>query len=132
MSVSSMCIFRKKGGGKVILDVVDPVDPVKHLHSYKLLHHENKNENLKNTVQAINKMPDPVEIYHNDIAYLNNHYQLTFRGVVGVSAYHHYSCEFEPRSWRGVLHTALCDNFCHRFATGRSVVFSGYSTFPHQ
>jgi hypothetical protein len=26
-----------------------------------------------------------------------------------ISAYHHYSCEFEPRSWRGVLDTTLCD-----------------------
>jgi hypothetical protein len=24
-----------------------------------------------------------------------------------ISAYHHLSCEFEPRSWRGVLDTTL-------------------------
>jgi hypothetical protein len=40
------------------------------------------------------------------------------RMVVGVSTtcaispYHHYSCEFEPRSWRGVLDTTLCDKVC--------------------
>jgi hypothetical protein len=39
------------------------------------------------------------------------------RMVVGLtttcasSAYHHSSCEFEPRSWRGVLDKTLCDNF---------------------
>jgi hypothetical protein len=26
-----------------------------------------------------------------------------------ISAYHHYRCEFEPRSWRGVLDATLCD-----------------------
>jgi len=38
------------------------------------------------------------------------------RMVVGttyaISAYHHESCEFEPRSWRGVFDTTLCDNVC--------------------
>ena len=29
-----------------------------------------------------------------------------------ISAYHHYSCEFESRSWRGALDTKLCDNVC--------------------
>jgi len=29
-----------------------------------------------------------------------------------ISAYLHLSCEFEPRSWRGVLDTTLCDNVC--------------------
>ena len=35
------------------------------------------------------------------------------RIVVGfncaIRAYHHYSCEFEPRLWRGVLGTTLCN-----------------------
>jgi hypothetical protein len=26
-----------------------------------------------------------------------------------ISSYHHYSSEFEPRSWRGALNTTLCD-----------------------
>jgi len=26
-----------------------------------------------------------------------------------ISAYHHKTCEFESRSWRGVLETILCD-----------------------
>jgi hypothetical protein len=29
------------------------------------------------------------------------------------------SCEFEPRSWRGVLDTTLCDKVCQWLATGR-------------
>jgi hypothetical protein len=29
-----------------------------------------------------------------------------------ISAYHHYSCEFESRSWRGVLDTTLCNKVC--------------------
>ena len=40
------------------------------------------------------------------------------RKVVGfsitwaISVHHIYGCEFEPRSWRGVLDTALCDKVC--------------------
>ena len=30
-----------------------------------------------------------------------------------------YSCEFEPRSWQGVLHTTLCDKVCQWLATGQ-------------
>ena len=30
-------------------------------------------------------------------------------------------CEFEPRSWRGVLDTTLWDKFCQRLSTGRWV-----------
>ena len=47
------------------------------------------------------------------------------RMVVGIittdafSAYHHYSCEFESRSWRGVLDTTLCNKVCRWFATER-------------
>ena len=29
-----------------------------------------------------------------------------------ISAHHHYSCEFESRSWRGVLDTTLCHKVC--------------------
>ena len=36
-----------------------------------------------------------------------------------ISAYHHWSCEFEPHSWRGVLDTTLCDKVCQWLATGR-------------
>ena len=36
-----------------------------------------------------------------------------------ISAYHILSCEFEPRSWRGVLDTVLCDNVCQWLGTGR-------------
>ena len=36
-----------------------------------------------------------------------------------ISAYHHLSCELEPRSWLGVLDTTLCDKVCQWFATGQ-------------
>ena len=29
-----------------------------------------------------------------------------------INAYHHYSCEFEYRSWQGELCTTLCDKVC--------------------
>jgi hypothetical protein len=35
-----------------------------------------------------------------------------FTTICTISAYHHYSCEFKPRSWRGVLDTKLCEKVC--------------------
>ena len=35
-----------------------------------------------------------------------------------ISAYHHWNCEFELRSWRGALDTTLCDQVFQRLATG--------------
>ena len=35
-----------------------------------------------------------------------------FTTTYADSAYHHYNCEFEPCSWRGVLDTTLCDKVC--------------------
>ena len=32
--------------------------------------------------------------------------------VQSVSAYHHKGCEFEPRTWPGVLDAILSDNIC--------------------
>jgi hypothetical protein len=32
--------------------------------------------------------------------------------ICAISAYHHLSCDFEPRSLRGVLDTTLCDKVC--------------------
>jgi hypothetical protein len=32
-----------------------------------------------------------------------------FTTTCAISAYHHSSCEFESRSWPGVLDTILCD-----------------------
>ena len=42
-----------------------------------------------------------------------------FTTTCAISAYHHYSCEFEPRSWRGVLKTTLCDKVCQCLVTGQ-------------
>jgi hypothetical protein len=35
-----------------------------------------------------------------------------------ISAHHHQSWEFEPRSWRGVLDTTVCDKVCQWRAIG--------------
>ena len=32
-----------------------------------------------------------------------------FTTICAISDYHQQSCEFKPRSWRGVLDTTLCD-----------------------
>ena len=42
-----------------------------------------------------------------------------FLTACAISAYHHYCCEFEPHSWRGVLDTTLCDKVCQWLAAGR-------------
>jgi hypothetical protein len=39
--------------------------------------------------------------------------------IRGVKSFAPESCEFEPRSWRGVLDTTLCDKFCQKLATSR-------------
>jgi hypothetical protein len=39
--------------------------------------------------------------------------------VQSVSAYHHKSCEFEPRPWPGVLDAILSDNICQWLAIGQ-------------
>jgi hypothetical protein len=41
-----------------------------------------------------------------------------YKTTCAVSAYHHYSCEFESRSWRGVLDTTICDKVCQWLVTG--------------
>ena len=38
--------------------------------------------------------------------------------VCEISVDHHYSCEFESRSWRDVFDTTLCDDVCQWLATG--------------
>ena len=43
-----------------------------------------------------------------------------FTTTCAISGYHHYSCEFEPRSWRGVLDTTLCATVCQWLAKGFS------------
>ena len=36
-----------------------------------------------------------------------------FTTTCAISTYHHLSCEFESRSWRGVIDITLCDKVCH-------------------
>jgi len=56
-----------------------------------------------------------------------------FTTTCAISAYHHLSCEFEPRSLRGVLDTTLCDKVCQLLATGQwfSPVFFTNKTDRH-
>jgi len=59
-----------------------------------------------------------------------------FTTTCAISAYHHYSCEFEPRSWRGVLDTTLCDKVCQWLVTGQWIspgtpVSSTNKTYHH-
>jgi len=42
-----------------------------------------------------------------------------FTTICTISAYHHKSCEFESRSWRGVLDTTLYEKVCQWLTTGR-------------
>jgi hypothetical protein len=42
-----------------------------------------------------------------------------FTTTCAISAYHHQSCEFEHRSWRGVLNTTSCDKMCKWLVSGR-------------
>ena len=51
-----------------------------------------------------------------------------FTTTCAISAYHHYSCEFEPRSWRGVRDITLCDEVYQWLVTGWW--FSPGTTFP--
>jgi hypothetical protein len=41
------------------------------------------------------------------------------RTTCAINAYHHKSCEFKSRSWRGVLDTTLLDKVCQGLATGQ-------------
>jgi len=41
-----------------------------------------------------------------------DHMVFGFTTTHAISAYHHYSCEFESGSLQGVLYTTLCDKVC--------------------
>ena len=41
-----------------------------------------------------------------------DHMVVGFTSTCAISAYHHYSCEMESRSWQGVFDTILCDKVC--------------------
>jgi hypothetical protein len=42
-----------------------------------------------------------------------------FTTASAINAYIHYNCEFEPRSWQGVLDTTLYDKVCQWLAAGQ-------------
>jgi hypothetical protein len=39
-----------------------------------------------------------------------------FTTTYAINTYHHWRCEFEPLSWRGVLDTTFCDKVCQWFS----------------
>ena len=57
-----------------------------------------------------------------------DHMVVGFTTTCAICAYHHYSCEFESHSWRGVLETTLCDQVCQLLVAGRW--FSPVHWFP--
>ena len=64
------------------------------------------------------------ELYHFLERYLLYQHLLNITGGrhggdrMVVSTYHHYSCEFESHSWRGILYTTLGDKVYQRCAAG--------------
>ena len=44
---------------------------------------------------------------------------VVFTTTCAISSHHHKSCEFEPRSCRGILDTTLCNKVYQWLATGR-------------
>jgi hypothetical protein len=42
-----------------------------------------------------------------------------FTTTCAIITYDHVCCEFEPRSWRGILDTTLCDEVYQWLATGQ-------------
>jgi hypothetical protein len=42
-----------------------------------------------------------------------------FTTPCAISVDHHWSCEFEPCSWRGVFDKTLCNKVCPWLATGQ-------------
>ena len=59
-----------------------------------------------------------------------------FTTTCSISAYHHWSCEFEPCSWQGVLDTTLCDKVFRWLVTGQwfpvgTPLSSNYETDHH-
>ena len=76
-------------------------------------------------------------ICHALLKYKGPSWSLLYGGVIynslyyAISVYHHLRCEFESRSWRGVLVTTLCDKVCQWLETGQWF-FCGFFGFLHQ
>ena len=54
------------------------------------------------------------KMYFNVFRGCHGHDRMVVRSTTtyAISADHHWSCEFEPLSWQGVLDTTLCDKGC--------------------
>ena len=55
---------------------------------------------------------------HLDRYHIWNIYHPSWEYPYVISAYLHWSCEFESCTWRGVLDIILCDKVCQRLTTG--------------
>jgi hypothetical protein len=42
----------------------------------------------------------------------SDHMVVGYTTTCAINTYHHYSCEFESRSWWGLVDTTLCDKVC--------------------
>jgi len=58
-------------------------------------------------------------MFHLDRYHIWNNYHPSWEYPYVISAYLHRSCEFESRTWRGVLHIILCEKVCQWLATGQ-------------
>ena len=63
-----------------------------------------------------------------------DHMVVGFTTMCAISAYQHWRCEFESRSWQGVLDTTLCDQVCQWLGlwfSPATLVSSTNKTDPH-
>jgi len=69
--------------------------------------------------KIVNKQTKQLLYKHNRGHRGRDHMVVGFTTTCAISAYHHLSCEFKSRWWRGVLDTTLCDKACQWLAAGQ-------------
>jgi hypothetical protein len=96
------------------------------ISEWSLSNHESKGSisiqvlHKKSTQRVINKQVHFICIgscnstYHTIMATAASRDRMVvrFTTTYDISIYYHQHCEFESRSWRGVLNTTLCDQVC--------------------
>jgi hypothetical protein len=69
---------------------------------------------------TINQMGrDLMSCYWKQHRGCGGHDYMVVTTTCAISAYHLWSCKFEPRSWRGVLDTTFSDEICQLLVTVR-------------
>jgi len=77
-----------------------------------------------------------VRIYHSSLFFRGSrgHDRMVvgFTTTCAISDYHHWCCEFEWCSWRGVLNTTLHDIVCHQLSPSNKHITAkiDFCTFP--